>query len=217
MPELDAAIRTWRNDLARQDTLTRDDLDELEDHFRATYHELVETGIVPEQAIILARRALGEPQELATEFQKNDDPWWRRFVRLGWVMFAVSWALPVHTWGITIFDINLGEGVVPGVQAFLLALMGEAGVIGVLSALTNVAMLLTCWKPAARGRRGILRLTALIMGAALLNGSWLFQVDSLNELLVGYYVWWASFGAVASGLVLRARALSQRATPAVVQ
>ena len=210
MLELDAAIRTWRNALGRQQTLTKDDLDELEDHFRATYDELVETGIEPQQAMALTRRALGEPEDLAVEYRKNDDPWWRRFIRTGWVMFAVSFALPVHAWGITIFDTTLGDGVLPGVQAFLLALQGEVGPIGVISALTNVTMLLTFWKLAGRDRRSVITAMTLMIGAALLNGWWLFEVDRVSELMIGYYTWWASFGAVASGLALRARALAAR-------
>jgi len=213
MFELDAAIRTWRNELVRQQTLTKDDLDELEDHFRATCEELVETGIAPDQAVALTRRALGEPRELATEFRKNDDPWWRRFIRAGWVMFAVSFVLPVHTWGITIFDTTVGDGAVPGVQAFLIALQGEGGPLGVISALTNVAMLFTFWKLAGRGHRSIVKVMLPMMGAALLNGWWLLEVDRMSELMIGYYTWWASFGTVASGLALRARALSTREAP----
>ena len=211
MFELDAAIRTWRNELARQQTLTKDDLDELEDHFRATCEELVETGIAPDQAAALTRQALGEPRDLATEFRKNDDPWWRRFIRAGWAMFAVSFVLPVHVWGITVFNTTIGDGAVPGIQAFLIALQGEAGPFGVISALTNVAMLWTFWKLAGRGRRSIVPAMVLMVGAALLNGWWLLEVDRVSELMIGYYTWWASFGAVASGLALRARALPRRA------
>jgi hypothetical protein len=211
MFELDAAVRTWRNELARQQTLTKDDIDELEDHFRATCEELVETGIAPDQAVALTRQALGEPLELATEFRKNDDPWWRRFIRAGWVMFAVSFVLPVHAWGITVFNTTIGDGAVPGIQAFLIALQGEGGPIGVISALTNVAMLLTFWKLAGRGRPNIVIVMTLMIGAALLNGWWLFQIDHASELMIGYYTWWASFGVVASGLALRARALARHA------
>jgi hypothetical protein len=121
MFELETAIRTWRDGLARQQTLTKDDLDELEDHFRTTYGELVEIGIAPDQAVSLARKALGEPRDLATEFRKNDDPWWRLFIRAGWVMFAVSFVLPVHAWGITVFNTTIGDGAVPGVQETLSA------------------------------------------------------------------------------------------------
>ena len=213
MFELDTAIRTWRNELARQQTLTKDDLDELEDHFRATFDDLVETGIDPQQAMALARRALGEPDDLATEFRKNDDPWWRRLIRGGWAMFAVSFVLPVHHWGITVFNTTIGDGVVPGVQAFLIALQGEAGPLGVISALTNVAMLLTFWKLAGRGSRSIVTIMMLMIGAALLNGWWLFEVDHVSELMIGYYTWWASFGAVATGLALRARALAATEAP----
>jgi hypothetical protein len=215
MLDLDTAVRTWRHELALLQELTRDDLDELEDHFRATVGELVETGIAPDQAVALARHALGKPTEIATEYRKNDDPWWRRFVRAGWAMFAVSFMLPVHQAGITIFDTTLGDGVLPGVQAFLLALQGDAGTIGVISALTNVVVLMTLWRITSRDRRGVTVLAVLSVGATLLNGWWLMQFDTVSELMIGYYMWWAAFGTVASGLVVRARALTRRAAPAI--
>ena len=128
-------------------------------------------------------------------------------------MFVISFVLPLHASGITIFDTTIGDGVVPGVQAFLIALQGEAGPVGVLSALTNVLMVLTFWKLAGRGRRTITALAPVMIGAALLNGWWLLEVNRVNELLIGYYLWWASFGFVATGLVMRARALTARAVP----
>ena len=215
MFEIDSAVQTWRTQLAHQQTLTRDDLDELEDHFRATVTELIDTGIAPDQAVVLARNALGEPEPLAVEYRKNDNPWWRRFVHAGWAMFAASFILPVHTWGITIFNTTFGDGAVPGVQAFLIALQGEGGVVGIVSALTNIVMLTTFWRIARRGRRGIVAAAGLMAGAAILNGWWLFQVSTISELQIGYYMWWASYGAVASGLALRARALAKRAAPAI--
>jgi len=211
--EIDSAVQTWRTQLARQQTLTRDDLDELEDHFRATVAELIDTGIAPDQAVVLARNALGEPEPLAVEYRKNDNPWWRRFARVGWAMFAASFILPVHTWGITIFNTTFGDGAVPGVQAFLIALQGEGGPVGVASALTNVIMLATMWRISRRGVGGILGATVLFAVSMLLNGWWLFQVGHVSELMIGYYAWWASFGVVGTGLALRARALLARQAP----
>ena len=74
---------------------------------------------------------------------------------------------------------------------------------------------MTLWSITSRGRRGVTVLAVLSVGATLLNGWWLMQFDTVSELMIGYYMWWAAFGTVASGLVLRARALTRRAAPAI--
>lgn len=210
MFDLERSIRDWRNELALQRSLSTNQIDELEDHLRSTYRSLVEIGLLLPEAWAHAREALGTSTELSTEFRKVDGVAWRRFLVAGWAMFAVSFFLPVHDFGLELFNFEIADGVLPGFQAFLLALKGEAGVVGIVSALTNAVMLITMWRIANRGRNAIVVLAGLAATAALTNAWWLTSVDVLADLRVGYYVWWASFGFASAGLMLRARAVVRR-------
>ncbi|MFQ5705008.1 MAG: permease prefix domain 1-containing protein [Gemmatimonadales bacterium] len=203
MFELESAIRTWRREFRQQQALTDKALDELEDHLRSDYEAHMATGLSSEEAFALSRERLGQPSELSPEFKKVEGRGWRRLIIAGWSLFAISFFLPVHTWGITLWHNNIGDGVVPGVQAFLAALSGEAGVIGVLSAGTNFVMVLTAWSLSARARN-VRPFAAATIVAALLNGWWLYEVETIANLRIGYFLWLASFGLVGTGLVMKA-------------
>ncbi len=213
MFDLDQAIRAWRHALASERALSATQLDELEDHLRSAYQSLMAGGLPPRDAWVRARESLGTPEELSAEFRKIDGLAWRRLIRIGWVMFALSFILPAHRYGMTLFNLDIGGGVLPGFQAFVFAVAGEAGAFGVASALTNIVMALTMWRVADHGRSSITALAAIMTAATLVNGWWIHGVDRLADLRMGYYVWLAAFGFVTTGLVLRARTLASRVTP----
>lgn len=213
MFDLHAAIRAWRNGLASRRSLSTNQLDELEDHLRSEYQSLVDAGLAPTHAWARAREGLGAPAELSAEYRKIDGVAWRRLIEVGWVMFAASFFLPVHRYGVTVFDVDLFAGVLPGFQAFFVALTGEAGAVGIVSALTNIVMAITMWRIADPGRDRIVALAGIMTASALLNGWWMYAAEGTADLRIGYYVWWASFGLVSTGLVLRARVVASRARP----
>jgi len=122
-------------------------------------------------------------------------------------MFAVSWFLPVHRGGITLADLDWGEGLLPGVQALLVAFDYGESFFGVASALTNLLMVATFWRISDAGRPRATLSAAFLIAAMALNLWWLVEADPANDLLAGYYAWAASFGVAGSGLLLRARAL----------
>ena len=211
MFDLDGALRGWRAAFVRDRSFAVSDLDELEDHLRAAYEvELyLDPRLVPAEAFERARAGLGAPADLSGEFAKVEGKAWRRLLTAGWVMFAVSWFLPVHHYGITLGQTDVHEGILPGFQAFLLALQGAGGPVGVLSALTNLAMAATFWRIRDAGRSRVAVLAALLLTSVALNLFWLFWADQPSDLLAGYYAWTGSFGIVGSGLLLRARALPE--------
>ncbi len=214
MFDLDAAVRDWRKGFTRERAFSTRDLDELEDHLRAAYEvELdLNPGLVPSRAFAYACETLGDATDLSTEFAKVEGKAWRRLVRAGWVVYAAAFFLPVARYGITLFDVSLHDGLLPGVEAFLLALTGAGGVSGIFSALTNFIMVATFWRIADAGRNRTWLSATLMTVATVLNLVWLFQVDQGSDLFAGYYAWLSSFGLVGAGLTLRARALPEEST-----
>lgn len=206
MFSLELAVAKWRDDLAKEGSLSRKDLDELEDHLRFSYEAYIAGGLQPALAFESARDDIGTPAELFAEFSKMDDPLWRRLMTAGWSAFLVSFFLPVHKYGISLFKTDIFSGDVPGFEAFVYSVTGESGLIGTLSALTNLLLIGTMWKIADYGRTGIFTWTGIIMAATLLNLWWI--TEGIADLRPGYYLWCASFGTVASGLFLRARELA---------
>jgi hypothetical protein len=70
--ELNAAIENWRQELAAQPNLASDDRRELEIHLRDAINEFKQRGLNDEEAFWLARRRIGQPQQLGEEFVKAD-------------------------------------------------------------------------------------------------------------------------------------------------
>lgn len=214
MFEFEREVRRWRDRVASQDVLSRDDLDELEDHLRASYEGLVGCGLAPADAWEGARDGVGTPALIAQEYGKSRSSLWRRVMQFAYAVFGVAWFLPVHLHGTRLGQGTLGPELIPGLEAFQVAITGGAGAIGVISALTNVGMVAAMWRLSERGFRGIAGLAGVAIAAAVLNGWWLFHPDTAGELMAGYYAWWGSFGIAGTGLALRARELAKRALPA---
>ena len=214
MFDVDGVIRSWRRELAAKRSFSRDQLDELEDHVRSTYRSLVEAGARPAEAWASARRDPGTAAELSEEFRKVEGAAWRRVMKLGWALFAVSFFLPVHRFGLPFSGLewstlafDLPRGALPGIEAFLVAITGEGGAVGVASALTNALMLATLWRIGERGRTTIIALAIMMSLSVFLNVWWMQVVDAISDLRVGYYAWLGSFGLVSAGLLMRARSL----------
>jgi hypothetical protein len=86
--DLNAAIENWRQELARQPNLASDDRRELETHLRDTVAELQRRGLNDEESFWLARRRVGQPQQLDEEFVKADPTKvWHE--RVFWMWMAV--------------------------------------------------------------------------------------------------------------------------------
>ena len=70
--DLNAAVENWRNELAAQPNLASDDRRELETHLRDAIAGFQQRGLNDEESFWLARRRVGQPQQLVEEFVKAD-------------------------------------------------------------------------------------------------------------------------------------------------
>ena len=69
---LNAAIESWRQELAAQANLTAEVRRELETHLRDVIAGFQQHGLNDEESFWLARRRVGQPQQLGEEFAKAD-------------------------------------------------------------------------------------------------------------------------------------------------
>lgn len=207
MFDLDRAVLSWRREFVRQRSFSTDDLDELEDHLRALYALELELGpaLTPARAFAHACESLGRPDAMSEEFAKVGGRWWRRLLRLGRLAFGVSFLLPVARGGITLARMDLHDGGLPGIQAFLLAVQSDP--LSAASALTNAAMLLSFWRIRDAGRGWSRRLAIALSACAALNLTWLLRMAPVSDLLPGYYLWLVSFAVTSAAFGLRARSL----------
>jgi hypothetical protein len=85
---LNAAVEDWRRELAAQAGLSADERRELETHLQDAIAGFRKQGLNDEESFWLARRRVGQPQELGEEFAKADPAKvWRG--RLFWMVLAV--------------------------------------------------------------------------------------------------------------------------------
>ena len=85
--DLNAAIENWRSELAAQPNLASDDRRELETHLRDSIAGFQQRGLNDEESFWLARRRVGQPQQIGEEFVKADPARvWRE--RAFWMVLA---------------------------------------------------------------------------------------------------------------------------------
>jgi len=84
---LNTAVENWRNELAAQHNLASDDRRELETHLRDAIAGFRQRGLNDEESFWLARRRVGQPQQIGEEFLKADPAKvWRE--RAFWMVLA---------------------------------------------------------------------------------------------------------------------------------
>jgi hypothetical protein len=89
--DLNAAIESWRQELAAQPNLASDDRRELETHLRDAIAGFQQRGLNDEESFWLARRRVGQPQQLGEEFVKADPiAIWRERVFWMWLALFLS-------------------------------------------------------------------------------------------------------------------------------
>ena len=85
--DLNAAIESWRSELAAQPNLTAEVRSELETHLRDAIAGFQQRGLNDEESFWLARRRVGQPHQLSEEFVKaNPAAAWRE--RVLWMATA---------------------------------------------------------------------------------------------------------------------------------
>ncbi len=86
--DLNAAIENWRQELAKQASLTPEIRRELETHLRDAIAGFQQRGLNDEESFWLASRRVGQPPQLSEEFAKADPAKvWRQ--RIVWFLSAL--------------------------------------------------------------------------------------------------------------------------------
>src|SRR6185295_14334309 len=73
---LEKSVAEWRETLLVAPNVSDEALDELESHLRETVDELVRSGLAEPEAFQRAIKQLGGSPNIASEFQKLDQPTW---------------------------------------------------------------------------------------------------------------------------------------------
>jgi hypothetical protein len=82
--ELETQFAEWRAYMDRRRMVRHADVDELEDHLRDTVMELVDVGLRPDEAFLVAVKRMGNQDELAREFaQVHSERLWKQLVLAG--------------------------------------------------------------------------------------------------------------------------------------
>ncbi|MEV0718042.1 permease prefix domain 1-containing protein [Asanoa sp. NPDC050611] len=81
---LDAQIGQWRAYMRRRRAVHDVDVDELEDHLRSTVADLVEAGLRPDEAFLVAVKRMGNLDDLSREFARvHSERLWKQLVLAG--------------------------------------------------------------------------------------------------------------------------------------
>jgi hypothetical protein len=79
--ELEPQVAEWRTYMGRRRAVCDADVHELEDHLRDTVGELVEVGLRPDEAFLVAVKRMGNQDELSREFARvHSERLWKQLV-----------------------------------------------------------------------------------------------------------------------------------------
>ncbi len=219
MFELEKALARWRARQERESSLSPCELDELGDHLRARMdlEQDLNPALTRAQAFAAAGQELGEPQALSSEFARAGRPRWKVLLVAGWALFAASFMMPTvdrpflfrqppppPSMGTPAPVPDPVPEHMPGWEVFLETLTGEMGPFGVLSALSNMLILVTGLGMLGRWKMHGRWWLRLMVGATGLN-LLMWMPMFLYSLDAGYYGWIASFACVTVALWLRER------------
>jgi hypothetical protein len=81
---IEAQISEWLAYMRRRRELTTADADELEDHLRSRIADLIEAGLQPDEAFLIAVKRMGSLDALSREFaREHSDRLWKQLVLTG--------------------------------------------------------------------------------------------------------------------------------------
>lgn len=123
---------------------------------------------------------------------------WQLLIGIGWILFAMSFFLPVMG--------PSSEQSLLGWDAMRAALESQIA-SQVASALSNVIMIATPLCFLVNSTRLANAVVILMVASTLLNSWWfLGYPPERSDLQLGYYFWWLSFAVVSVALILKQRA-----------
>ena len=83
-PGLEEHIEQWRSFLLRRQTIQSADVAELEDHLREQVSSLVDVGLAPDEAFLVAVKRIGNLDSLSREFAiEHSDRLWKQLITPG--------------------------------------------------------------------------------------------------------------------------------------
>ena len=134
MSDIEHRIENWRDELSQAESLTPDDLAELESHLRDTIDQVRELGLSVDEAFVVATCRLGEIDSLRREFHKTNGAYvWPR--RVFWMLlgYVSLWTLGksvnlVATLGAAAAFVADGSLTLQIVIALMISSLGWAGV-----------------------------------------------------------------------------------------
>jgi len=149
MFDLETAIAEWKKALADRESLSEDDIVELESHLRDCVTSLDAMGLSGEEAFLIAQRRVGQPAELDAEFSKVS-PTIRWVHRGKWMCIGV----------LALIIIRSGGGLLLGV----LRLIGSLSEVAPMtqSIVYNIAAIACSWLIVLVGLFVVLRHDALV-------------------------------------------------------
>lgn len=70
--QIESEISKWREEYSHAEVICRENPRELESHLRDAIDTHTTAGLTPAEAIQKARKEIGDPTSLNTDYQKND-------------------------------------------------------------------------------------------------------------------------------------------------
>jgi phage shock protein PspC (stress-responsive transcriptional regulator) len=164
MHHLEERIALWKEQIARAESLSPNDLAELEEHLRDSMADLRERGLDLDEAFLIASNRLGAKDALAIEYGKvNGSYVWRR--RVFWMLAGYLVMLLVQTW------IGASSSAATAIAAYGGVGGTLVGVIAVVVTCVGWAVLLIAlYFLALRGLPGVSRLLSPSYGTVVALG-----------------------------------------------
>lgn len=217
MFNLENAIYEWKQRVQQAESVTQENVDELEEHLREAIPGFVQKGLTEEEAFQVASMRLGEHAVLSKEYGKvNGTSVWRR--RILWMLFGYVGGIALAS-GISGFSACVGT-----LSAYLGYSGGPAGAAAVITGLVSWTMVMFLMY--FRTRKNVdapesdfisagwlaVLVAVMVAGASmrLVGNSLHAQIVSSDQF--GMSVWWTSIGglvlqscmiAVCIGIILR--------------
>ena len=219
MFNLENAFYEWKQGVQQAESVTQENVDELEGHLREAIPGFVQKGLTEEEAFQVASRRLGEHAVLSQEYGKvNGTTVWRR--RVLWMLFGYVGGIAL-TSGISGFSTCIGT-----LSVYLGYSGGPAGAAAVIAGLASWSML--SFLLYLRTRKNVdapgndfisagwlaVLVVVMVAGASLRLVGNSLQAQIVSSDQFGMSAWWTSIGglvlqsvviATCIGIILRTR------------
>jgi len=202
---LEAQIDQWRGYVSRRQALHSVDVAELEDHLREQVAGLIDAGLQPDEAFLVAVKRMGDLDELSREFaREHSERLWRQLVVVGSGGEAAQAGTRKEAF--VAFGLAIAAAVLIKLPAlFGLDMNGDAGFYArnlsffVLPLLTGYFV----WKRGLLGTAAVRWLAVAFVVAVVFANAYPFRSGGSTEVLTALHLpialWVAVVGAAYAG------------------